>query len=84
MQLVQCIGVLIYQALDFGLRESEEHALSHDLEALIEAMTDDTRHQGGEDGERDEGIEEEEDVGSQGNVAGITLQDVMQVSVCVM
>lgn len=70
MQLVRCIGVLIYQALDFGLGESEEHALSPDLEQLIDSMTDGLRE---DDGEQDEGIEDAHSSSS------ISLEEVMQV-----
>ena len=44
-------GVLLFRALDFGLREDEERRLSRPLEALIDALTNQ---------ESDEGIEEEE------------------------
>ena len=66
--MVQRIGILVYQALDFGLPECEEPSLSSDLEQLIERMTgsDVTDASGArsddEDGERDEGIEDEDAV----------------------
>ncbi|KAL6480660.1 hypothetical protein MHYP_G00116930 [Metynnis hypsauchen] len=43
-QLVQALGVAIYQALDWGLADSEERELSPHLERLIERMV------GGEEG----------------------------------
>ena len=77
-QLVQCIGVLIYQALDFGLGENEEHALSSDLEKLIDRMTE--HRDDGDETDQDEGIEEEEEVSSANSGGGhMTLSDVLLV-----
>uniref|UniRef100_A0A3B3DVS9 Spire-type actin nucleation factor 2 n=1 Tax=Oryzias melastigma TaxID=30732 RepID=A0A3B3DVS9_ORYME len=45
-QLVQSLGVAIYQALDWGLDDSEERELSPQLERLIEKMV-----AGGQEGE---------------------------------
>ena len=67
--------MLIYQALDFGLGETEEHALSPDLERLIDRMTE---HQD-EEADTDEGIEDEEEVSAAQNSSHMTLTDVMQV-----
>lgn len=39
MQLVECLGILLFQALDFGSQEEEERRLGADLERLIEHMT---------------------------------------------
>ncbi|XP_061189677.1 protein spire homolog 1-like isoform X2 [Saccostrea echinata] len=35
---IQALGVVIYHALDYGLQESEERHLSHNLEHLLEVM----------------------------------------------
>lgn len=39
LQLVECLGILLFQALDFGSQEEEERRLGADLERLIEHMT---------------------------------------------
>ena len=39
LQLVECLGIVIFHALDFGFQEEEERRLSPDLERLIEHMT---------------------------------------------
>ena len=63
-QLVKALGVMIFQALDFGLSEAEEQRLTPALEQLIEQMT----NGGGADEqpvdrdvEGDEGIEDDAD-----------------------
>lgn len=74
LQLVQSLGVAIYQALDWGLDDSEERELSRQLEHLIECMTG--SDQGGEDdgtagnGTTDEGYsgQEEEEEEEEGGV----------------
>jgi len=40
LQLVSCLGFVIFDALDFGLSDEEERHLSPDLERLIDMMTD--------------------------------------------
>ena len=54
LKLVESIGLVIYQALDYGLDLTEEHQLSGGLEDLIEYMMNDQSLEG-DDG--DEGIE---------------------------
>jgi hypothetical protein len=39
LQAVEQIGLIIYAALDFGLREDEERQLSPQLEKLLDLMT---------------------------------------------
>jgi hypothetical protein len=39
LQLVSFLGIVIFQALDFGLSDEEERHLSPDLERLIDMMT---------------------------------------------
>ena len=48
------MGVVVFQALDYGLDEAEEHKLSSGLERLIERATSE-----GEEG--DEGIDVDDD-----------------------
>ncbi|KAG7231059.1 hypothetical protein INR49_025089 [Caranx melampygus] len=79
-QLVRSLGVAIYQALDWGLDDSEERELSPQLECLIERMAggeqsgegDRTAGNGTSDegysGQEEEEEEEEEKVEGQGEV----------------
>lgn len=39
LQVIESLGVMIYKALDFGLKENEERELSPPLEQLIDLMT---------------------------------------------
>ncbi len=39
VQLIESLGIMIYKALDYGLKESEERELSPPLEQLIDLMT---------------------------------------------
>ncbi|XP_068189729.1 protein spire homolog 1 [Antennarius striatus] len=39
LEVIDSLGVMIYKALDFGLKENEERELSPPLERLIEMMT---------------------------------------------
>ena len=62
IQLVQSLGVVVFQALDFGLSETEEQRLSPPLEQLIARMTgsdldDDVA---ADDKDDDEGIEDDD------------------------
>ena len=76
--------MLVYQALDYGLSEGEEHKLSPALERLIEDMT--VSNEAAQDKDTssdmdgDEGIEndsdEEEDTAA---VVHVTFDDVIQV-----
>uniref|UniRef100_A0A3Q4B7Y1 KIND domain-containing protein n=1 Tax=Mola mola TaxID=94237 RepID=A0A3Q4B7Y1_MOLML len=71
--IVQSLGVTIYQALDWGLDDSEERELSPQLERLIERMTggDQDRQGNGIVGTTDEGYsgqDEEEEEEEQGGV----------------
>ena len=71
---------MIFQALDYGLSETEEQTISPHLERLIESMTSSGGHAsqtGGEDA--DEGIEDatEDDEEAQGHC--VSLAHVMKV-----
>lgn len=84
-QLVQSLGVAIYQALDWGLDDSEERELSPQLERLIERMAGGDHSMGadcgGGNGITDEGYsgqEEEEEEGEEGSMRPVgTLRQVM-------
>lgn len=38
-QVIESLGIVIYKALDYGLKDSEERELSPPLEQLIDLMT---------------------------------------------
>lgn len=38
-QVIESLGIMIYKALDYGLKENEERELSPPLEQLIDLMT---------------------------------------------
>ncbi len=82
LQIIESLGLMIYKALDYGLKEHEERELSPPLEQLIDLMTNmaDT-----ETDCPDEGYEatEEEDEGEEGptevsNIRGY--RDIISVS----
>ncbi|XP_016893712.1 protein spire homolog 1 isoform X2 [Cynoglossus semilaevis] len=60
-EVIESLGIMIYKALDFGLKENEERELSPPLEQLIDLMTNMT--EASRDACPDEGYEatEEED-----------------------
>ena len=62
IQLVQSLGVVVFQALDFGLSETEEQRLSPPLEQLIARMTgsDLDDDNAADDKDDDEGIEDDD------------------------
>ncbi|XP_055790357.1 protein spire homolog 2-like isoform X2 [Salvelinus fontinalis] len=87
-QLVQSLGMAIYQALDWGLDDSEERELSPQLERLIERMAGGDHSlqadSGGGNGTTDEGYsgqeeeEEEEEEGEKGALRPVcTFSQVM-------
>lgn len=39
LQIIESLGIMIYKALDYGLKEHEERELSPPLEQLIDLMT---------------------------------------------
>lgn len=53
-QLMSSLGVVLFQALDYGLMEDEERCIGHQLESLIDRLT---TGQHNEENNRDEGIE---------------------------
>ncbi|XP_048881036.1 protein spire homolog 1-like isoform X2 [Brienomyrus brachyistius] len=60
-EMIESLGIMIYKALDYGLKENEERELSPPLENIIDLMTNVAETEG--DGCPDEGYEatEEED-----------------------
>ncbi|CAI9614396.1 unnamed protein product [Staurois parvus] len=61
-QMVQCLGFVIYRALDWGLDESEERELSPQLEQLIDLMAA-SDSEGSMADEGYEGTEDEDEEG---------------------
>lgn len=73
LQVIESLGIMIYKALDYGLKENEERELSPPLEQLIDLMTNMSVTE--VDACSDEGYEaiEEEDEGEeeQTEVSGV-------------
>ena len=93
LQVVRCLGLVIYQALDYGLDDTEEHKLSPALEGLIQRMIDNDEEEdqdvsvnrGSDDVDGDEGIENdvEDDLRSPDNKKDdyrMSIDEVIQVS----
>nr|XP_008162620.1 protein spire homolog 1 isoform X4 [Chrysemys picta bellii] len=63
-EIIESLGIIIYKALDYGLKENEERELSPPLEQLIDHMTNTVEVDGSQDEgyeALDEGVEEDED-----------------------
>ncbi|XP_061026300.1 protein spire homolog 1 isoform X7 [Eubalaena glacialis] len=63
-KVIESLGIIIYKALDYGLKENEERELSPPLEQLIDRMANTVEVDGSNDEgyeAADEGLEEEED-----------------------
>uniref|UniRef100_A0A8D0B9H1 Spire type actin nucleation factor 1 n=2 Tax=Salvator merianae TaxID=96440 RepID=A0A8D0B9H1_SALMN len=63
-EIIESLGIIIYKALDYGLKENEERELSPPLEQLIDHMTNTTEVDGSKDEgyeALDEGVEDEND-----------------------
>ncbi|KAB1258461.1 Protein spire-like protein 1 [Camelus dromedarius] len=80
-KVIESLGIVIYKALDYGLKENEERELSPPLEQLIDRMANTVEP----DGSNDEGYEaadgglEEEEGGTRRTTAVRSCRDVMQV-----
>ncbi|KAF4788907.1 spire type actin nucleation factor 1 [Turdus rufiventris] len=64
MEVIESLGIIIYKALDYGLKENEERELSPPLEQLIDYMTNATETDGSRDegyDALDEGVEDDDD-----------------------
>ncbi|EPQ08207.1 Protein spire like protein 1 [Myotis brandtii] len=64
LAVIESLGIIIYKALDYGLKENEERELSPPLEQLIDHMANTVEADGSNDEgyeAADEGLEDEED-----------------------
>lgn len=80
-EVIESLGIIIYKALDYGLKENEERELSPPLEQLIDQMANTAEADGSNDegyGAADEGPDEED--GERRSSAAIrSYQDVMKI-----
>ncbi|XP_048219570.1 protein spire homolog 1 isoform X1 [Perognathus longimembris pacificus] len=80
-EVIESLGIIIYKALDYGLKENEERELSPPLEQLIDHMANTVEAEGSNDEgyeAADEGLEEEE--GERRAVSAIrSYKDVMKI-----
>nr|KAF6423904.1 spire type actin nucleation factor 1 [Rousettus aegyptiacus] len=63
-EVIESLGIIIYKALDYGLKENEERELSPPLEQLIDHMANTVEADGSNDEgyeAADEGLEDEDD-----------------------
>ncbi|CAM4590597.1 unnamed protein product [Lepidochelys kempii] len=63
-EIIESLGIIIYKALDYGLKENEERELSPPLEQLIDHMTNTVAVDGNKDEgyeALDEGVEDEDE-----------------------
>ncbi|XP_051057040.1 protein spire homolog 1 isoform X4 [Phodopus roborovskii] len=80
-EVIESLGIIIYKALDYGLKENEERELSPPLEQLIDQMANTSEA----DSNNDEGYEaadegpEDEDGGKRNISAIRSYQDVMKI-----
>ncbi|KAJ1190875.1 hypothetical protein NDU88_000194 [Pleurodeles waltl] len=65
-EVIESLGMIIYKALDYGLKENEERNLSPPLEQLIDHMTNTEQPDGSNDEGYDALDEEEEEEGGKG------------------
>jgi len=82
LQVMESLGIMIYKALDYGLKENEERELSPPLEQLIDLMTNMAEAE--KDACPDEGYEatEEEDEAEDDpdNISGVhSYRDILKV-----
>ncbi|XP_045565427.1 protein spire homolog 1 isoform X3 [Salmo salar] len=74
LEVIESLGIMIYKALDYSLKESEERELSPPLEQLIDMMTNMAEKERDSDPCPDEGYEateEEEDEGDPNTVCHV-------------
>ncbi|KAM6149171.1 protein spire homolog 1 isoform 1-T1 [Erethizon dorsatum] len=80
-EVIESLGIIIYKALDYGLKENEERELSPPLEQLIDRMANTAAADGSHDegyGAADEGAEDE-DEGRRRSGAICSYHDVMKM-----
>lgn len=77
------MGIIIYKALDYGLKENEERELSPPLEQLIDHMANTVEADGSNDEgyeAADEGLEDEDEDDEKRKISAIrSYRDVMKV-----
>ncbi|XP_009579032.1 PREDICTED: protein spire homolog 1-like, partial [Fulmarus glacialis] len=82
MEVIESLGIIIYKALDYGLKDNEERELSPPLEQLIDHMTNTTETDGSRDegyDALDEGVEDDNDDGKEEVEAIHSYKDVMKL-----
>ncbi|PKK34256.1 spire-type actin nucleation factor 1 [Columba livia] len=81
--VIESLGIIIYKALDYGLKDNEERELSPPLEQLIDHMTNTTETDGSRDegyDALDEGVEDDDDDDDKEEVEAIhSYKDVMKL-----
>lgn len=79
-QVIESLGIMIYKALDYGLKENEERELSAPLEELIAFMTNMVEAE--RDACPDEGYEateEEDEMEDESDSIASGYRDILQV-----
>ncbi|XP_063182567.1 protein spire homolog 1 isoform X5 [Chroicocephalus ridibundus] len=82
MEVIESLGIIIYKALDYGLKDNEERELSPPLEQLIDHMTNSTETDGSRDegyDALDEGVEDDDDDDKEEVEAIHSYKDVMKL-----
>ncbi|XP_072708879.1 protein spire homolog 1 [Ciconia boyciana] len=82
MEVIESLGIIIYKALDYGLKDNEERELSPPLEQLIDHMTNTTETDGSRDegyDALDEGVEDDNDDDKEEVEAIHSYKDVMKL-----
>uniref|UniRef100_A0A8C3DBC4 Spire type actin nucleation factor 1 n=3 Tax=Corvus TaxID=30420 RepID=A0A8C3DBC4_CORMO len=82
MEVIESLGIIIYKALDYGLKDNEERELSPPLEQLIDYMTNATETDGSRDegyDALDEGVEDDNDDDKEEVEAIHSYKDVMKL-----
>ncbi|KAM7123718.1 protein spire homolog 1 [Ciconia maguari] len=82
MEVIESLGIIIYKALDYGLKDNEERELSPPLEQLIDYMTNTTETDGSRDegyDALDEGVEDDNDDDKEEVEAIHSYKDVMKL-----
>lgn len=80
IQVIESLGIMIYKALDYGLKENEERELSAPLEELIAFMTNMVEAE--KDACPDEGYEateEEDEMEEHSDSVASGYRDILQV-----
>uniref|UniRef100_A0A0L8G9A9 KIND domain-containing protein n=1 Tax=Octopus bimaculoides TaxID=37653 RepID=A0A0L8G9A9_OCTBM len=82
-KIIQVLGLVVFQALDYGLAETEEHNFSTELESLIEYMTTSDTDVESDDSHTvdDEGIvrDGDDDAGEEDSLSSCNFETVLQI-----